>query len=484
MAYIGPAPKLGQNREVDDISSGFNGSTTAFTLQVSGSNVSPGSATSIIVSVNNVIQNPNTDYTINGSTITFTSAPTNGQSFFAVVLNQGVDTSTPTDGSVTTVKLSNDAVTGAKIADNVVTTDHIINSAITSAKIAAGTIVTADIADHQITDSKLASNSVTTARINGSAVTTAKIGDDAVTGAKIADDSINSEHYVDGSIDTAHIADSQITSAKIADGTIATGDIADDAVTSAKLGAGAVDTTALGADAVTAAKIADDAVNSTHLDTNAVTTDSLGANVVTTAKIADDAITAAKLNANSVVNAALDTVAQNRIKGRVSSGTGNVEDLTAAQVRTMINVANGATAGGGKVVQVVINQKTAKFATSSTSYVDVTGFDAVITPSSSSNKILVITSANFGAGQDGQNNFARLLRGSTNLFTNDQSIRMPNAYIVNTFVHIILDSPNTTSSTTYKYQVKAESNEVFLNRGGSNVTRGQSTILLIELDYT
>ena len=27
MAYIGPAPKLGQNREVDDISSGFNGST-------------------------------------------------------------------------------------------------------------------------------------------------------------------------------------------------------------------------------------------------------------------------------------------------------------------------------------------------------------------------------------------------------------------------------------------------------------------------
>ena len=92
MAYIGPAPKLGQNREVDDISSGFNGSTTAFTLQVGGSNVSPGSATSIIVSVNNVIQNPNTDYTINGSTITFTSAPTNGQAFFAVVLNQGVDT--------------------------------------------------------------------------------------------------------------------------------------------------------------------------------------------------------------------------------------------------------------------------------------------------------------------------------------------------------------------------------------------------------
>ena len=125
MAYIGPAPKLGQNREVDDISSGFNGNTTAFTLQVDGSNVSPGSATSIIVSVNNVIQNPNTDYTINGSTITFTSAPTNGQAFFAVVLNQGIDTSVPANGSVTTAKLGDDAVTYAKI-QNVSATDRIL----------------------------------------------------------------------------------------------------------------------------------------------------------------------------------------------------------------------------------------------------------------------------------------------------------------------------------------------------------------------
>mgnify|MGYP003112313710 CR=1 FL=1 len=125
MAYIGPAPKLGQNREVDDISSGFNGSTTAFTLQVSGSNVSPGSANSIIVSVNNVIQNPNTDYTINGSTITFTSAPTNGQAFFAVVLNQGVDTSVPANGSVTTAKLGDDAVTYTKM-QNVSATDRLL----------------------------------------------------------------------------------------------------------------------------------------------------------------------------------------------------------------------------------------------------------------------------------------------------------------------------------------------------------------------
>lgn len=141
----------------------------------------------------------------------------------------------------------------------------------------------------------------------------------------------------------------------------------------------------------------------------------------------------------------------------------------------------GEVGDGGGIIQVKINQKTAKFATTSTSYTDVTGFDCSITPTSASNKILVITSASFGAGQDGQNNFARLLRGSTNILTNDLSIRMPNAYINNTFVHVILDTPNTTSSVNYKYQVKAESNEVFLNRGGSNVTRGQSTIMLLEV---
>ena len=119
MGYIGPEPKLGRNKEVDDISSGFNGSATAFTLQVSGSNVSPGTANDIVVSLGGVIQNPNNDYTIAGSTLTFTTAPASGLSFFAVVLGQSIDSSvvTPADGSVTGTKLSSplDLVDNQKI---------------------------------------------------------------------------------------------------------------------------------------------------------------------------------------------------------------------------------------------------------------------------------------------------------------------------------------------------------------------------------
>ncbi len=88
MAYIGPEPKLGRNREVDDISSGFNGNATAFTLQVSGSNVSPGTANDIYVSLGGVIQNPNNDFTIAGSTITFTTAPASGLSFSQLFLDR------------------------------------------------------------------------------------------------------------------------------------------------------------------------------------------------------------------------------------------------------------------------------------------------------------------------------------------------------------------------------------------------------------
>ena len=121
MSYIGPAPNPGQNREVDDISSSFNGSTTAFTLQVSSQNVSPGSSNNIIVSLGGVVQNPGTDYNIAASTITFTTAPASGLSFFGLVLGQQVDIQSLADGASPT--MSAPTITGdLSIADKIVHT--------------------------------------------------------------------------------------------------------------------------------------------------------------------------------------------------------------------------------------------------------------------------------------------------------------------------------------------------------------------------
>ena len=115
MSYIGPEPNPGQNREVDDISSTFNGSTTAFTLQVNSQNVSPGSSNNIIVSLGGVVQNPGTDYNIAASTITFTTAPASGLSFFGLVLGQQVDIQSLADGTSPT--MSSPTITGDLTVD-------------------------------------------------------------------------------------------------------------------------------------------------------------------------------------------------------------------------------------------------------------------------------------------------------------------------------------------------------------------------------
>jgi len=115
VAYIGVQPKAGQYRKLDDISSGFNGATTTFTTSVDGDNVTAPAPQQLLVSIGGVIQQPNVDYITNTNSITFTTAPTAGLSFFAILMGDAVNIGTPSDGSVTTAKLVNDSVTTAKL---------------------------------------------------------------------------------------------------------------------------------------------------------------------------------------------------------------------------------------------------------------------------------------------------------------------------------------------------------------------------------
>ena len=105
MAYLGVQPTAGQYRKLDDISPSFNGTTATFTTSVSGSNVTAGSAQQLLVSLGGVIQAPDTDYSVNTNSITFTTAPASGLSFFAILMGDALNTATPSDGSITTAKL-------------------------------------------------------------------------------------------------------------------------------------------------------------------------------------------------------------------------------------------------------------------------------------------------------------------------------------------------------------------------------------------
>ena len=208
MAYIGAEPVPGQNREVDDISSGFNGNATAFTLQVNSVNVSPESAKNILVNLGGVLQNPDTDYTINASTLTFTTAPASGLSFFGLILGAGINTATVADGAITTSKLASDAVGANQLANTSVTAGSYTTADITVD--AQGRITAA--ASGSISNAEIANNAVTTAKIADSTgasdgVTTAKLATDAVTAAKLADNAV-----VNASVDaSAAIAGSKIS---------------------------------------------------------------------------------------------------------------------------------------------------------------------------------------------------------------------------------------------------------------------------------
>ena len=140
----------------------------------------------------------------------------------------------------------------------------------------------------------------------------------------------------------------------------------------------------------------------------------------------------------------------------------------------------------GSVIQVVSASLSGGSVTSASATFADTGLSASITPTSSSSKILVLVSHN-GCGKESGNTFlqVRLLRGSTTI----SNIERQGGYTANTNANWFggvsisyLDSPATTSSTTYKTQLanQAASGTVYINtaQGGENT---MSTITLMEI---
>ena len=134
------------------------------------------------------------------------------------------------------------------------------------------------------------------------------------------------------------------------------------------------------------------------------------------------------------------------------------------------------TLGKTGILQVVQTVKTDTFSTASTSYTDVTGVSVSITPSSSSNKVLVMVEAN-SSTTGGNNAMFRLKRDSTTLSVGDaagsrsqaayqQRINDTNAALNGSIT--LLDSPSTTSSTTYQLQTKVQGGTVDINRTAAN----------------
>jgi hypothetical protein len=94
----------------------------------------------------------------------------------------------------------------------------------------------------------------------------------------------------------------------------------------------------------TGALAALDTVDTAQIDNDAITSDKIDDDAVVAAAIADDAVITAKVLDANITLAKMADLAQDRIIGRVTASTGVPEALTAANVRTIINVEDGSTA--------------------------------------------------------------------------------------------------------------------------------------------
>ena len=111
-----------------------------------------------------------------------------------------------------------------------------------------------------------------------------------------------------------------------------------------------------------------------------------------------------------------------------------------------------APAGGGKLLQLVNNTYSTNFATTSTSYVD-TGMSTTITPTSATSKVFVMYNGNHRVAAAGGAVNIRILRGATQIKLYNAQLYTGTNPERGEITLTWLDSPATTSATTYKIQI-------------------------------
>ena len=152
MPYFGHTPtNAGSFIEIDDYGSSFNGSTTAFTLQVGGVDVTPNSQ-NILVMIDGVVQMPTSAYSISGSTITYTEAPPSGADSYVILMGQSASIGQGTIGA-DELKINGDGTSGQLVkSDGDGTYSYVNQSAITAdANVLSGTTLKSTVVNSSLT---------------------------------------------------------------------------------------------------------------------------------------------------------------------------------------------------------------------------------------------------------------------------------------------------------------------------------------------
>ena len=202
------------------------------------------------VLVNNVQQEPVASYSVSGSTLTFTEAPSSGTENIQVIYRtQNV----VSYSQLQTSEIQGEAVTAAKIAPSAVTEIKLATGAVTETKLGANSVTSAVLANDAVKSNNIIDGAVISDKIATGAVTADKISVGAVTSSKIGTGAVGSTQLASGltvSITGGTIAG--ITDLGVTDG----GTGASDASTArTNLGLGTISTQAASAVAITGGSV-------------------------------------------------------------------------------------------------------------------------------------------------------------------------------------------------------------------------------------
>jgi hypothetical protein len=226
-----------------------------------------------------------------------------------------------------------------------------------------------------------------------------------------------------------------------------------------------------------------------------LTSSQLADGLITTDKLAASAVTSAKILDSTIVNADIASTTINltqKVTGTLpvaNGGTGLAAIGTSLQVlrtntgATALEYATISTgAAAGQVIQVLGATDSTQRSTTSLSYVTASNTLSVsITPSSASNKILILVSTPMDAGND--TGAITIFRNSTNLGTDGglTSVQADKGNLPGSM--LFLDSPSTTSAITYQVYMKAtgSGSGSMLIQGGGLATKPTASIVCMEI---
>jgi len=162
--------------------------------------------------------------------------------------------------------------------------------------------------------------------------------------------------------------------------------------------------------------------------------------------------------------------------------------LAAADEAQALAIAAGLT-NASLIRQVVSTLFDDTFSTTSTTFTDITGFSASITPETATNKVLVFVTLGGSHSVAGNSVAFQLRRGSTDIaippagtFIGSIVSRIDSTALIADGSVNVLDSPGVATAVTYQMRMRVGANTGFVNRTGADVNvRRVSSITLIEV---